>query len=178
MEFVTTDLITWFILHWIYYILSNFAKFLRNEKAVEVYLIWLHNTKSSPPPGSLIKSCFFTGICPWMCAALRVSERKFIIEEIQKLALRWCGSLIVLPLFLEEGQTYNCLLGFMLLWFSSGFESDFDSTKMHLCFLPPPSSNSNNCGWELCQTFWHPLKHLIIEFYWLARRKVGSEGQA
>lgn len=39
MEFVTTDLITWFILHWIYYILSNFAKFLRNEKAVEVYLI-------------------------------------------------------------------------------------------------------------------------------------------
>lgn len=58
-----------------------------------------------------------------------MSGRELRIEEIQKLALRQCGRLMVLPLSLQEGQTYNCLLGLMLLWFSSGFESDLDSTK-------------------------------------------------
>lgn len=112
-----------------------------------------------------------------MCAALKVSEVEFLINKIQRLALK-CGSLIVLPLSLQEGQTYSCLLGLVLLWLSSGFESDLDATKTHLWFLSLPRSNSNNRPWELCQTFWHPLKHLIIEFHWLARRKVGSEGQA
>lgn len=32
----------------------------------------------------------------------------------------------------------------MLLWLSSGFESNLDSTKMHLKFLPSLSSNSNH----------------------------------
>ena len=32
----------------------------------------------------------------------------------------------------------------MLLWLSSGFESNLDSIKMHLKFLPSPSSNSNH----------------------------------
>lgn len=38
-ELATIDLITWFFLHWIYYILSNFAMLVRKQNAAEEYLI-------------------------------------------------------------------------------------------------------------------------------------------
>lgn len=60
---------------------SNFGNLLRKQNTAEEYFIWLHNAKSSPPPGSLIKSCCYTVPCPWMWASLKVLGREFTAQK-------------------------------------------------------------------------------------------------
>lgn len=83
--------------------------------------------------------------CPWMWAALRVSGREFMIEETQKLALGQHGRFTIAS---TGGQTYNCLLGLMFLWFSFDFESDLDPRKTHLWFLPLPAVTPITMPWN------------------------------
>ena len=59
----------------------------------------------------------------------------------------------------------------MLVWLSSGFESNLDSTKMHLKFLPSPSSNSNHFLVNYVRPF------AILRSIWLLNSVDSLEGK-
>lgn len=134
LDFATLDLITW-----VYSPLdlfpSNFGNFLRKQNTAEEYFIWLHNAKSSPPPGSLIKSCFYTAPCPWIRVSLKVSGGEFTTEKWES-SLKCSGHLLVPPASLQT-RHHNCLLNLMLSQISSGIKLDWHSAETGLVLASP-----------------------------------------
>lgn len=134
LDFATLDLITW-----VYSPLdlfpSNFGNLLRKQNTAEEYFIWLHNVKSSPPPGSLIKSCFYPVPCPWIQVSLKVSGGEFMTEKWES-SLKCSGRLQVPPVSLQTRHN-NCLLNLMLSQISSCVKLDWHSLKTSLVLASP-----------------------------------------
>lgn len=83
---------------------------------------------------------FFSQHLVLECLLLWESQKGIYDRGNPETCLRWCGSLRTLPLSLQKDQTFNHLLGFMLLWFFSAFESDLDLIKCTYDFCLSPAA--------------------------------------